>query len=287
LIKIYIVFDFLKKQSIISAILFLKGVNKMLQVLKKNFKFIFIQLLISCVLMIVAQSLFAKTLTDNEKISYVLGVNMGLNLQRVDFEPNLEYFTAGLKDSIAQKGLILNDTEIANIMINFQNEIRNKQIQKMLELSEKNKKAGEKFLEENKTKPGVITLENGIQYKVLVSANNNSGVKPKATDKVKVNYIGRLLDGKEFDNSYKRGEALEIALDSVISGWAEVVTKMQVGDKWEVYIPAQFGYGEMGAGSVIGPNETLIFEIELLEILKDTNSTNNNTMQEEQPSNNK
>jgi FKBP-type peptidyl-prolyl cis-trans isomerase FklB len=132
-------------------------------------------------------------------------------------------------------------------------------------MAEKNKAAGEAFLAENKKKERVVALPDGLQYKIITEG---TGTTPKATDKVKVNYKGTLTDGTEFDSSYKRGEPAIFQVDKVIAGWTEVLQLMKVGSKWDVYIPSNLAYGEHGTGMVIGPNQTLIFEVELISIEK-------------------
>lgn len=126
------------------------------------------------------------------------------------------------------------------------------------------KAAGEKFLAENKSKEGVVTLKSGLQYKVLKTGNGN---KPKATDTVKCHYEGRLIDGTVFDSSIRRKEPAEFPVNGVIAGWVEALQLMNVGSKWQLYIPSELAYGARGAGSSIGPNETLVFDVELLDIL--------------------
>lgn len=129
--------------------------------------------------------------------------------------------------------------------------------------AQQNKSQGDSFLAANKSKPGVVTLTDGLQYKILKEGN---GAKPKATDQVKVHYAGRLINGTEFDSSYKRGEPISFALNQVIPGWTEALQLMPVGSAWEIYIPSQLAYGERGAPPVIGPNQALIFKVELLGI---------------------
>lgn len=143
-----------------------------------------------------------------------------------------------------------------------------KQNEQLKAVKEKNKAEGLAFLEQNKKKEGVVTLPNGLQYKVISSGN---GPSPKATDTVKVHYKGTLIDGREFDSSYRRGEPAVFPLNKVIKGWTEGLQLMKVGDKWTLYIPSELGYGENGAGEMIGPNSTLIFDVELLGIGNDNN----------------
>ena len=144
-------------------------------------------------------------------------------------------------------------------MMSFQQEMTGK----MKNIAEKNKKEGDAFLEANKKKDGVITLPSGLQYKII---KEGSGPKPTATQTVKCNYRGTLIDGKEFDSSYKRGEPTEFPVGQVIKGWTEALQLMPVGSKWQLFIPSNLAYGENGGGSMIGPNAALIFDIELISI---------------------
>ena len=148
-------------------------------------------------------------------------------------------------------------------MTAFQKEMMAKHAEVMNTLGEKNKKEGEVFLAENKKKEGVTTLPSGLQYKVIKAG---TGKKPKSTDTVTVNYRGTLIDGTEFDSSYRRGEPASFGVSGVIPGWTEAMQLMQEGAKWQVVVPPNLAYGEKGAGPNIGPNATLIFEIELISI---------------------
>ncbi|MBP7654609.1 FKBP-type peptidyl-prolyl cis-trans isomerase, partial [Candidatus Dependentiae bacterium] len=154
--------------------------------------------------------------------------------------------------------------DMKNALMSFQKQMMEKQQMKFQEVSETNKAKGEKYRTEFKNQPGVIELPSGILYKVI---KESTGDKPKDTDTIVANYIGSFVDGKEFDNSYKRGEPIEFVVSGVIPGWTEILQLMPVGSKWKAVIPPDLGYGEYGA-AMIGPNETLVFEIELLEIKK-------------------
>lgn len=204
--------------------------------------------------------------TSKDKVSYSIGLDIGKTLKRQSIEINEDALLQGVKDAIKKDSLyLLTDAEIRQTMMDFQKEMMEKQTAKLKELGDKNKKEGEAFLAENKTKEGVKTTASGLQYKVISSGN---GATPKATDKVKVNYRGTLINGTEFDNSYKRGEPLVFNVNSVIKGWTEALQLMKVGDKWQVFIPSELAYGEQGAGQTIPPNSTLIFDVELLGIEK-------------------
>lgn len=153
---------------------------------------------------------------------------------------------------------LMDDTQANNCMVSYVQSMRS-------EKAAGNKKAGEAFLAENRKQPGIISLPSGLQYQVL---KESTGVKPMATDKVKVHYTGSLLDGTVFDSSVQRGEPLEIAVNGVIPGWTEALQLMPVGSKWKLFIPSYLAYGDSGAGPAIKPGSTLIFEVELLDIVK-------------------
>ncbi|HEX2867374.1 MAG TPA: FKBP-type peptidyl-prolyl cis-trans isomerase [Ignavibacteriales bacterium] len=204
--------------------------------------------------------------TSKDKASYAIGLDIGKTFKRQAVEINEDALLQGIKDAIKKDSLyLLTEAEIKETMINFSKEMQEKQTAKLKELGDKNKKEGEAFLAENKTKDGVKTTASGLQYKVISSGN---GATPKATDKVKVNYRGTLINGTEFDNSYKRGEPIVFNVGSVIKGWTEALQLMKVGDKWQLFIPSDLAYGPQGAGQAIPPNSTLIFDVELLGIEK-------------------
>jgi len=204
--------------------------------------------------------------TPEQKVSYSIGVNLGKNLKKDDVKIDLDVFMAGIKDAIEKdSGLALTDEEMSQVMMQFQQEMMAKQQKKQTESASKNKKDGQDFLEKNKSKDGVKVLPSGLQYKIIKSGN---GPSPKATDKVKTHYVGRLINGQEFDNSISRGEPATFEVKGVIPGWVEALQLMKVGDKWELFIPADLAYGDRGAGEAIPPGAALIFEVELLEIVK-------------------
>jgi FKBP-type peptidyl-prolyl cis-trans isomerase FklB len=200
--------------------------------------------------------------TQKQKASYSIGQDIGKNmkLQKIDIEPEL--FLQGMKDAYNDTSLFT-DEEIGEILIAFQKEQKEKADAERTVVASKNKEEGEKFLEENKTKDGVVTLTSGLQYKVIKEGN---GANPKSTDKVSVHYKGTFIDGTEFDSSIKRGQPATFGVSGVIKGWTEALQLMKVGSKWELYIPSELAYGERGSGASIGPNAVLIFEVELLEI---------------------
>jgi FKBP-type peptidyl-prolyl cis-trans isomerase FklB len=201
--------------------------------------------------------------TQKDKQSYAIGLNIGKSLHRdsVDIDPKI--LLRGLQDAVNDGKSLLTDDEIKTTMMALQTDVRQKQEAKRQALIESNKKEGQTFLAANATKEGVVTLPSGLQYKIL---KEGTGSKPTASDTVVCNYRGTLLDNTEFDSSYKRGQPATFPVGRVIKGWTEALQLMPVGSKWQLFIPADLAYGERGQGPVIGPNATLIFEVELLSI---------------------
>jgi len=194
-----------------------------------------------------------------EKSSYSIGANWGNSLKRQEVEVDLEAIIKGLSDGLAGKS-VLNDQELRDALSALNQELRAKSEEKRKRQGETNKIEGEKFLAENKTKPGVITLPSGLQYKILAEG---SGESPKSNDVVTANYRGTLIDGTEFDSSAKSGQPLVRPANMLIKGWTEALQLMKPGAKWQLFIPPDLAYGERGAAQ-IGPNATLIFEMELV-----------------------
>ncbi|MCX6580321.1 MAG: FKBP-type peptidyl-prolyl cis-trans isomerase [Candidatus Aminicenantes bacterium] len=202
--------------------------------------------------------------TEKAKVSYSIGFNIGQNLRSIKNELDLAVLVQGLYDGVAGDDKAqLTQEDMQKILTEFQKKQKDLQEQKRKESGEKNKVDGEAFIKENAKKPGVVTTASGLQYKVITQG---TGPTPKATDTVKVHYRGTLLDGTEFDSSYKRGQPATFPLNRVIPAWTEGVQLMKVGSKYTIYAPADIAYGERGAGQNIGPNATLIFEVELLGI---------------------
>jgi len=202
--------------------------------------------------------------TPTQKSSYAIGMNIGKNLKRDSVEVDPAILLRGLKDALAGNKLLLNDDEAKAALTELQAEVRTKEEAKAKAAAVENKKAGEAFLAANKAKEGVVTLPSGLQYKVIKEGN---GPKPTAEDTVLCHYRGTLVDDTEFDSSYKRKEPLKIPVGGVIKGWTEAIQLMPVGSKWQLFIPSDLAYGERGApGSPIGPNSTLVFEVELISI---------------------
>ncbi len=203
-----------------------------------------------------------KLADQKDKISYSIGVDIGNNLKKQSIDVDADLLARGVKDSMAGGETLLSAEEVRETLISLQKELREKGQERIRQATEKNKKEGEAFLTENKTKEGVVSLPSGLQYKVLQSG---TGPSPKATDTVEANYRGTLIDGTEFDSSYKRGQAAVFPVNGVIAGWTEALQRMKVGDKWQLFIPPDLAYGERGAGP-IGPNATLIFDVELVSV---------------------
>ncbi len=189
---------------------------------------------------------------QKEKVSYIIGMDIGNNLkkQSVDVDPNS--VAKGIQDALSGAKPLLSKEEIQETMTAFQKE-----------MAEKQKQRGEAFLSENKKKEGVKTLPSGLQYKVIKAG---TGKKPKVNDTVTVNYRGTLIDGTEFDSSFRRGQPATFPVSGVITGWTEAMQLMAEGAKWQLFVPPNLAYGERGAGGLIGPNATLIFEVELISV---------------------
>jgi FKBP-type peptidyl-prolyl cis-trans isomerase len=201
--------------------------------------------------------------TEKEKISYSMGVATGSQLKRQDIDVDADMFAKGLKDAVSGGTLMMTEQEVQETLKKFQQDMVAKQAERNKQLAEKNKKEGEAFLAENKNKEGVKTLPSGLQYKVIT---DGTGKMPKDTDTVVTHYRGTLIDGTEFDSSHKRGQPATFPVKGVIKGWTEALQLMKEGSKWQLFIPSDLAYGERGAGGSIGPNSTLIFEVELLSI---------------------
>lgn len=198
-----------------------------------------------------------------EKVSYTIGQDIGSNLQQQGIEIDVDVLAKGIKDALLGNESLLTDAEKQTVMAQFQQEMQAKQQAQMEEQAAGNLTASEEFLAENSGKEGVVTLESGLQYKVI---EEGTGPSPSATDTVVVHYSGTLVDGTEFDSSYQRGRPAEFPVNGVIPGWTEALQLMKEGGKWEVFIPPDLAYGERGAGQRIGPNAALIFEVELIEV---------------------
>ncbi len=201
--------------------------------------------------------------SQKEKLSYALGTDLGNQLKKQSVEIDTDLFIQGVKDALSGAKGLMTEAEVRATITELSNELRKKQVEAMKQLGEKNKKEGEEFLTANKSKEGVVTLPSGLQYKVLTEGN---GSKPGPDDTVVCQYRGTLINGTEFDSSYKRNQPATFPVKGVIKGWTEALQLMPVGSKWQLFVPSDLAYGERGAGPNIGPNATLIFEVELVSI---------------------
>jgi FKBP-type peptidyl-prolyl cis-trans isomerase FklB len=210
---------------------------------------------------------------QKDKVSYSIGMAMAKDFkkQSIDIDPDI--LLKGIKDVLSGGKVLLTDQEMTETITALRKELMAKQQELLKKLAEKNKIEGEAFLAENKKKEGITTLPNGLQYKVIKAG---SGKKPTLTDTVTMNYRGTLIDGTEFDSSYKRGQPATFPVKGLIPGWTEALQLMEVGSKWQLFIPPNLAYGERGAGRDIGPNATLIFEMELISIAEKKEETNEN-----------
>jgi len=208
-----------------------------------------------------ANPVSAALQTETQKVSYIIGTQFGSSIKTQGIEVDIESLVSGLKDALTGRDFALSQEESQKVMAAFRQRLIAKQAAERAEQAAK----GQAFLEANKTKEGVKVLPSGLQYKVI---KEGTGETPKAQDKVRTHYRGRLLDGTEFDSSYKRNKPVEFTVTGVIKGWTEALQLMKVGSKWELYIPAELAYGERGQPPVIPPNSTLIFEVELLDIVE-------------------
>jgi len=199
---------------------------------------------------------------QKEKASYAIGLNVAASLHQMGLDIDPKILAQGVSDGLAGKPL-MTDQEANTVLVQMRNEVQAKQAEKQKELAESNQKEGETFLAANKSKPGVVALPSGLQYKILTPGN---GPKPATSDTVVCNYKGTFINGTEFDSSAKHGEPATFPVGGVIRGWTEALQLMPVGSKWELFIPSSLAYGERGAGRDIPPNATLIFEVELLSI---------------------
>ena len=201
--------------------------------------------------------------SQKEKLSYALGMDLGnqFRMQSTDVDPALLF--QGLKDALAGGKTLLTEEEARAAIAVLQNELAKKQAEAAKILAEKNKREGEAFLAANKGKEGVVLLPSGLQYKIL---KQGEGAKPTADDPVVCHDRGNLVDGTEFDSSYKRNQPATFAVKGIIKGWTEALQLMTVGSKWQLWIPAELAYGERARSNIIGPNSTLIFEVELISI---------------------
>ncbi len=203
--------------------------------------------------------------SDKDSVSYAIGLDVGMTFQRQGIDVTPEAFVQGLKDAADTSGQrMLTDEQIQGVMLAFQQKMMAKQQEKMMQQSGAAIAEGEKFLAENKTKSGVTTTASGLQYKVI---KVGKGKKPTAADRIRMHYKGSLINGMVFENSYESGQPATLSVTDVFPGLSEALVMMPVGSTWELYVPSSLGYGNAGSGP-IPPGSTLIFQVELLGIVK-------------------
>jgi FKBP-type peptidyl-prolyl cis-trans isomerase FklB len=208
--------------------------------------------------------------TQKDKVSYGIGLDIGKSFKQQSLEGkdiDLDKLRIGIQDALGAVKPMMTDSQLSETMMAFQKEMMARQDSVNRKKGEDNIKAGQDFLAKNSKAAGVVTLPDGLQYKIITAG---TGKIPDSTSTVSVNYTGTLIDGTEFDSSIKRGQAVTFPVTGVIKGWTEALQLMPVGSKWMVYIPSALGYGDRGAGQKIGPNATLIFEVELVSIADPT-----------------
>lgn len=201
--------------------------------------------------------------TQTDKVSYGIGVGVGRNLKQQDITVDLDVVMRGMKDTLSDGKLLMTEADLQKTMTALQAEVNRKQLDARQALAEGNRKEGDAFLASNRTMEGVVTLPSGLQYKIIKAGD---GRKPTDADTVECQYRGLFVNGSEFDSSYRTGKPSTFKVGGVIPGWKEALKIMPVGSTWRLFIPAQLAYGEGGAGRTIGPNATLIFDVELLAI---------------------
>ncbi len=206
------------------------------------------------------QNTYVTLNTDTDKVSYTIGYEMGKNFKSQNIVVNADIITKGLNDGLQGNQSMMSDKERQDVVASLQKQLKTNRDQ----VTDRNLKDGEAYLATNKTKTGVVTLPSGLQYRII---ENGNGAQPKLTDVVTVNYQGSFIDGTVFDSSYKTGVPATFPLERVIKGWQEALQLMHVGSTWEIYVPSSLAYGDKGMGN-IGPNEMLIFKIQLLSVSK-------------------
>lgn len=203
--------------------------------------------------------------TDMDKLSYSIGVDLGKNISKQGIEISVPAMAKGIQDGISNGPLLLTEQQMKDVLMKFQKDMMAKRTAQFDKKAEENKALGEKFLSENKTKEGVVTLPSGLQYKIITKG---TGATPGKEDTVTVDYTGRLINGEVFDSSEKAGKPATFKLSQVIPGWTEALQLMPAGSTWELYVPASLAYGSRSVSGAIGPNETLIFNVHLISVQK-------------------
>lgn len=203
--------------------------------------------------------------SENDKLSYTIGADLGANFKRQGVNINAEVLAQGIKDVLSGKQPALTKEQMTSALKNFQQKMMAKRLEQMKNASAKNMKEGEMFLTQNKAKQGVKTLPSGLQYKILTPG---TGPQPTAKDSVTVDYTGTLINGTVFDSTAKAGKPVTFKVTEVIPGWTEALQMMKQGATWQIFVPSKLAYGNRGVGGPIGPNQTLIFKIHLIAVNK-------------------
>jgi FKBP-type peptidyl-prolyl cis-trans isomerase FklB len=202
--------------------------------------------------------------SDKDKVSYLIGMQIAESLRAQGIELNTEILFRAMEDVLLGRTPLLSEDEARQVMADYQKRMTEARSERMKQESEKNNAEGAAFLNESKTKPGVVVLPSGLQYKVV---EDGEGATPSREDRVKVHYRGTLVNGEEFDSSYSRGKPAEFGVTQVIKGWTEALLLMQEGSKWQLFIPFELAYGEGGRPPTIPPSSVLVFDVELIEVL--------------------
>ncbi len=234
-----------------------------------------------CFCILIASYLFAAELAVEpanrvEKESYSIGYEVGLSMKTDGVEVNFDMLSQGLRDAIDGKEPRLTTGEMKKLIVDLKKKAREAEMRRIQEQIVSNARESEQFLEENRTKQGIITTESGLQYRVL---REGDGTRPQSEDFVRVNYRGRFIDGREFDSSYVKGEPVRIQADGVIKGWTEALAMMKEGAKWELFVPPHLAYGRGGLGQRIPPNKVLVFDVELVAVEKPDRADGQPTVQ--------
>lgn len=202
---------------------------------------------------------------DKDKLSYSIGADLGKNFKNQGIDVNPQMLAKGMQDAIGGAQLVLTEQQMKDVLNKFQKDLMTKRTAEFNKKSDENKTKGEAFLNENKSKPGVVVLPSGLQYKIIETGN---GAKAGKTDTVTVEYTGHLINGTVFDSTEKSGKPASFQVSQVIPGWTEALQLMPAGSTWEIYVPSALAYGSRSVGGPIGPNETLVFKIHLISVKK-------------------
>jgi len=228
--------------------------------------------IISILLILASGSVLAQDLTsDNGKLSYAIGWNLGGNILEGDTDFDIESVILAIRDVVGEKEPQVSPEEMRTLLIALGEKVRAKQVAQIKKLSDENKVKSEKWLSDNKSKTGIATLASGIQYRVI---EEGSGARPTMNDKFMLHYRGTKMDGREFDSTFARGTPVEFTFDSIMKGWAEVLPLMKVGSTYQVFVPPELAFGEAGYVDqqrnqmIVQPNEALMFDLKLVEIVK-------------------